>query len=54
MYYHVLLGSMHIDLVRADSEQDAIKKVEDRFGPANTLSIMHNYVAVKDIQNKRS
>jgi hypothetical protein len=47
MYYHVLLGSKHIDLVRADSEKDAIKKIEDLFGPANTYSMMHNYIAVK-------
>ncbi len=47
MYYHVILGTKHIDLVKADSEKDAIKKVEKLFGPANTLSATHNYIAVK-------
>ncbi len=47
MYFHVLLGTKHIDLVKADSEAEAVKKVEQLFGPANTLSVTHNYTAVK-------
>ncbi len=47
MYYHVLLGKKHIDLIKAKSEEDAVKKIELMFGPADTLSTKHNYRAVK-------
>ena len=47
IYYHVLLGKKHIDLVKADSKEEAVKKVESLFGPAETLSKNHKYLAVE-------
>jgi hypothetical protein len=47
MYYHVLLGKKHIDLIKANSKDDAVKKIELMFGPADTLSTKHKYQAVK-------
>lgn len=47
MYFHVLLGPKHIDLIAAKSKDDAVKKVEKIFGPAKLYSSIHNYVAVK-------
>ena len=41
MYYNVLLGDKHIDLIKANSEEDAIKKIEHMFGPASELSLKH-------------
>lgn len=47
IYYHVLLGKKHIDLVQATDEEHAIKIVLSRFGPANQFSIEHDYKAVR-------
>lgn len=47
MYFHVLLGSKHIDLIKAESEEDAVKKIEKLFGSAKLFSATHTYVAVK-------
>lgn len=34
MYYHILIDSKHIDLVKARNEDEAIKIVFYKFGPA--------------------
>jgi hypothetical protein len=47
MYYHVVLGKKHIDLIKADSKTDAIKKIELIFGTADKYSATHKYQAIK-------
>ena len=47
MYYHVILGTKHIDLIQANSEKEAIMKIEKMFGPAKRYSRNHKYQAVK-------
>jgi hypothetical protein len=47
MYYHVLLGKKHIDLIKANSKEEAVKKIESLFGLAKTLSKNHKYLAVE-------
>ena len=47
IYFHVILGQKHIDLVRANSPEDAIKKVELMFGPARLYSSTHIYKAIE-------
>lgn len=47
MYYHVILGNKHIDLIRASSEEDAIKKIEKTFGPSDRYSKKYKYQAVE-------
>lgn len=42
-----MLGSKHIDLIRADSKENAISKIEEKFGPAEKLSKNHKYRAVE-------
>lgn len=46
-YYHVFLGSKHIDLVQAYNGEHAIQIVEARFGPSKKLSKTHGYRAVR-------
>jgi hypothetical protein len=45
-YYHVLIGTKHIDLVQALTIDHAIQIVESKFGPANQLYV-GNYRAVR-------
>ena len=47
MFYHVILGNKHIDLIQATSKEDAVKKIEKTFGPAEKLSKNHKYRAVE-------
>ena len=47
MYFHVLLGKKHIDLVKANSKEEAVKKIESMFGPAEKLSKNHKYRAIE-------
>lgn len=44
-YYHVCLGRRHFDIVKAVDEEDAIKQVEQRFGPAHKWDGKRNYRA---------
>ena len=46
-YYHVMLGSKHIDLVQAFTGEHAIQIVEAKFGLAKKLSEMQQYRAVR-------
>lgn len=46
-YFHVICGNLHIDLVRANSETEAIYKIECLFGAANRYSAYNHYVAIK-------
>ena len=47
MYFHVMLGSKHIDLIKAASPEAAISIIEKNFGPASCYSINYNYTAVR-------
>lgn len=47
MYYHVILGKKHIDLIKANSKEEAIKKIELMFGPSESLSKFHKYEAIE-------
>lgn len=47
MYFNVLLGTKHIDLVKAASEEAAISIIEKNFGPASNYSTKYNYTAVR-------
>jgi hypothetical protein len=46
-YYHVFLGSKHIDLVQAFSGEHAVQKTESKFGHPRKYSSEHNYRAVR-------
>lgn len=46
-YFHVLCGNLHIDLVRASSEAEAIHKIECLFGKASRYKANAAYVAIK-------
>lgn len=46
-YYHVFLGSKHIDLVQAYTGEHAVQIVEAKFGTAKKLSSQHEYRAVR-------
>jgi hypothetical protein len=46
-YYHVFLGTKHIDLVKAYTSEHAIQIIEIIFGPAKKYSAIHNYRAVR-------
>ena len=46
-YYHVFLGTKHIDLVQAHNSEHAIELVELKFGSARSLSHKHEYRAIK-------
>jgi hypothetical protein len=45
--FHVVLGTKHIDLVQAQSEEHAIKIIETIFGPSRKYSRVHQYRAVR-------
>ena len=47
MYFNVLIGTKHIDLVMASSGEEAIKLVEIKFGSSRLYSIEHEYRAVR-------
>lgn len=47
MYYHVVLGTKHIDLVKAASCEHAIQIVETKFGPSKQYSSKYQYRAVR-------
>ena len=47
MYYHILIGSKHIDLIKASSSEEAIKLIEIKFGPSNIYSSIYEYRAVR-------
>ena len=44
-YYHVVIGTKHFDIVKAIDEQDAIRQVEKRFGPAHKWNGKEKYRA---------
>ena len=44
-YYHVCLGRRHFDIVKAINEEDAIKQVERKFGPAHKWDGKRKYRA---------
>ena len=46
-YYHVMIGTKHIDLVKAKSEQEAVNQVMCKFGSSSNF--VHNgvYTAVR-------
>lgn len=46
-YYHVFLGTKHIDLVQAFSGEHAIQIVASKFGNPRLYSSEHNYRAVR-------
>jgi hypothetical protein len=46
-YYHVLIGTKHIDLVKASSGEEAIKLIEIKFGSSKVYSSIHQYQAVR-------
>lgn len=46
-YYHVFLGSKHIDLVKAYTGEHAVQIIESRFGSSKKLSKEHHYRAVR-------
>jgi len=46
-YYHVVLGSKHIDLIQAYSEKHAVQIIEYKFGNPKQYSENHNYKAVR-------
>lgn len=46
-YYHVFLGSKHIDLVQAYTGEHAVQIVEAKFGTAKKLSSQHGYRAMR-------
>jgi hypothetical protein len=45
-YYHVILGRRHFDIVKAVDEQDAIRQVERKFGPARKWDGKREYIAI--------
>jgi hypothetical protein len=47
MYYHVMLGNKHIDLVMASSSEEAIQIITNKFGSASVYSKWHKYRAVR-------
>jgi hypothetical protein len=47
IYYHVLLGPKHIDLIQAVSAEHATQIVEERFGSSVYYSSEYNYRAVR-------
>lgn len=47
MYYHVLIGTRHIDLIKASSPEEAIKLIEMKFGSARIYSSIYEYRAVR-------
>jgi hypothetical protein len=47
MYYHILLGTKHIDLIKASSSEEAIKLIELKFGSARIYSNEYEYRAVR-------
>jgi hypothetical protein len=47
MYFHVILGSKHIDLVMASSSEEAIQIIELKFGLASNYSKTHSYKAMR-------
>lgn len=46
-YFHVLCGRVHMDLVPAKNESEAIRIVEHMFGSASRYSCSEPYVAIK-------
>lgn len=44
-YYHVVCGRLHMDIVIARSEEDALQQVEKRFGPSSVWSKTEKYKA---------
>lgn len=47
MYYHIILGNKHIDLVKASSPEEAIQIIRNKFGSASVYSSRHEYRAVR-------
>lgn len=47
MYFHVLIGTKHIDLIKASSPEEAIKLIEMKFGSSHVFSSKHEYRAVR-------
>jgi hypothetical protein len=46
-YYHVFIGSKHIDLVQAFTGEHAVQIVESKFGSAKKYSNNDSYRAVR-------
>jgi hypothetical protein len=42
----VILGRRHFDIVKAVDEQDAIRQVERKFGPARKWDGKREYIAI--------
>ena len=47
MYFHILIGTKHIDLIKASSPEEAIKLIEIKFGSSRVYSDKHEYRAVR-------
>lgn len=47
MYYHVMIGDKHIDLIKAQNETHAIEIAYNKFGSAEKYIKNGNYRAIR-------